>query len=171
MRINNLVVVMLGFLLLAGSAMAGPAQVPTGFRDLVWGASPDKKLKKHPGSPATGDIAIYQRRSGKHPPSLFKVPVAEEAYSFLKGRFFQGNAWVDGRANYRKLLTVLTRKYGQPAQTDERRNVTKWKWPDSPVEVLLAYDQEFDRATVTYVNQGLIASAPTEAKAASEAAQ
>ena len=155
MRINSLVVV-LGFLLFVGPAMASLADAPKGFRDFVWGAAPTKELKKIP-VPSSGDIAVYQPRPGKTLPPLFKVPVAEEAYSFSNGKFFRGNAWVDGKENFEKIKAALVKQYGQASMTDERKNFRMWKWPDSSVEVRLAYDEKFSRATVTYVNPGLTA--------------
>ena len=160
MRIKSIGLVTLGLLLFVGSAAAQPTEAPKGFRDLAWGAAPTKKLKKNPG-PANGDLAVYRPRV-KNPLPLFDVPVAEEAYSFSKGRFFSANAWLDGRNNFERIKSALTKKYGQPAETvnnygrfsviGERRNLWLWKWPDSPVEIRLAYSEKFSRATVTYLN-------------------
>ena len=157
MRINSVVAVAIVFQLLS-PMVAGAADAPNGFRGLAWGAAPDKKLKTN-SVPATGDIAVYRPRVGK-PLPLFKVPVAEEAYSFSKGKFFSASAWLDGKENFEKIKAALIEKYGQPSETinnydrfsvaSERRNLWLWKWPGSPVEVRLTYSEKFARATGTY---------------------
>jgi len=177
MRSNHIVIAILGFLLFAGPALAGSPEAPKGFRDLAWGASPSKKLKKPLGS-STGGIAIYQPRPGKRLPPLFKVPVAEEAYSFSKGKFFSASAWLDGKENFEKIEAALIKTYGQASKTinnydrrfvtNKRKNLRKWKWPDSPVEVRLTYDEEYSRATVTYVHTRLNISDTTSASDAAE---
>jgi hypothetical protein len=155
MRINSAVVVIFWFLLL-GPAVAGAADAPKGFRDLAWGASPGKQLKKTPSTMGS-DITLYLPRPGKPLPPLFNLPVAEEAYSFSNGKFFSASAWLDGKENFEKIKAALIETYGQASVTDERRNLRIWKWPDNPVEVRLAYHDKFSRATVTYVNPGLTA--------------
>jgi signal peptidase I len=166
MRINSVSVVVVAIVIqLLNPMVAVAADVPNGFRDLAWGAAPDKKLKKTT-VPATGDIAVYRPRAVK-PLPLFKVPVAEEACSFSKGKFFSASAWLDGKENFEKVRTALIEKYGQPSETinnydrfsvaAERRNLWLWKWPESPVEVRLTYSEKYSRATVTYVNPGLTA--------------
>ncbi len=165
MRINSRNIVVLGFLLYVGSVVAGAADAPKGFRDFVWGAPPKKEIKKI-SVPVSDDIAVYVPSRGKTLSPLFKVPVAEEAYSFSKGKFFKGNAWMDGKENFDKIKAALIKKYGQPAATDERKKFTLWKWPDSPVEVRLAYDDKFSRATVTYFNPALYVSSSDAATGA-----
>jgi len=176
MRINSIVVAVLGFLLL-GSAVASPADAPKGFRHLTWGAAPDKYLEKT-SAPAAGDITLYRPRPGKPLPPLFKVAVAEESYSFSEGKFFSANAWLDGKENFEKILAALIKRYGQPSETinnyvrhfvpNERKNLKIWKWPDSPVEVRLTYDEKYSRATVTYINARLNVSNTTAASSAAE---
>lgn len=178
MRIDSIVIAILGFLLFAGPADAGPPDTPKGFRDLAWGASPSEKLQKRPSSPPAGDIAIYQPRPGKPLPPLFKVPVAEEAYFFSKGKFFSASTWLDGKENFEKILAALIKKYGQASETinnyarhftpNERKNLRIWKWPDSPVEVRLTYDEKNSRATVTHVHTRLNAADTTSASNAAK---
>lgn len=153
MRINRRIVAILGSLLLS-TAVAGAAQAPTGFRDLTWGAPPDKQMKSIP-APVGGDMAMYKPAPGRASSPLFQVPVAEEEYSFSKGRFFSASAWIDGQENFAKIRAALIEAYGQPSVTDARKNFRIWKWPDSPVEVRLSYDDKFSRATVTYINTSL----------------
>lgn len=150
---NHIIVAVIGVFLFQGFAAAGPAAPPKGFRQLTWGASPDKYLKAVTGLSTPG-ISLYRPRSGKRPPPLFKVPVAEEAYSFAKGKFFSASAWIDGSDNYTKIKTALVEAYGDPAASKEgdTNNFSVWKWPGSSVEVRLAYHYKFARATVTYIN-------------------
>jgi hypothetical protein len=175
MRINGVVAVAIVFQLL-NPLVAGAADAPNGFRGLAWGAVPDKKLKKTP-VPATGDIAVYRPGADK-PLPLFKVPVAEEAYSFSKGKFFSASAWLDGKENFEKIKAALIEKYGQPSETinnydrfsvaSERRNLWLWKWPESPVEIRLTYSEKYSRATVTYINPWLNVSDTTAASSAAK---
>ncbi len=150
MRINSAVVVAIVFQLL-GPMIAGAADTPNGFRDLTWGASPGKQLNKE-STPYAVDITLYRPRPGKPLPPLFKVPVAEEVYSFSKGKFFSASVWLDGKESFEKIKSALIETYGQPSVTDERKNLRIWKWPDSPVEIRLSYNDKYSRATVTYVN-------------------
>lgn len=138
----------LGLLFLVSSANA--AEAPKGFRDFAWGAAPHKELKKMPVA-SHDDVAVYQPRTRKTLPPLFKVPVAEESYSFSNAKFFMGNAWVDGKENFEKIKVALIKTYGQPEVIDERKNFRIWKWPDSPIEVRLSYNEKFSRATITYI--------------------
>ena len=150
MRTNSTVIAIL-LILLSGPAVAGSADAPNGFRQLTWGAPPGKHLKEAPTPPTRG-IALYKPRPGKPLPPLFDVPVAEEAYTFSKGGFFSASAWIDGSENFARIMAALVKAYGQPAITNERKNLRIWKWADSPVEVRLAYHYKFARATVTYIN-------------------
>lgn len=176
MRIINGVVVVAIMLQFLNPMLAGAGVAPNGFRDLVWGAAPDKKLKKN-SIPATGDTEVYRPRANK-PSPLFKVPVAEEAYSFSKGKFFSASAWLDGKENFEKVRAALIEKYGQPSETinsydrfsvaAERRNLWLWKWPESPVEIRLTYSEKYSRATVSYVHTRLNAVDTTGASAAAQ---
>ena len=156
MRINRRIVAILGSFLLS-TAVAGAAPAPKGFRDLTWGASPGKHMTSV-SAPIGGDSAMYKPTRGRTPSPLFQVPVAEEEYSFSKGRFFSASAWIDGKENFARIRAALIKAYGQPAAADERKNFRIWKWPDSTVEVRLSYDDKFSRATITYINTSMEAS-------------
>jgi hypothetical protein len=153
MRIDRIVAITI-VLQLLGSGVAKAADAPTGYRDVRWATSPGKALKKEP-APYAGDVALYRPRPDKTLAPLYEVPVAEEVYSFLKGRFFSASAWLDGKDNFEKIKIALQATYGQPTVTDEHKNLRIWQWPDSPVEVRLSYNEKFARATVTYVNTRL----------------
>lgn len=171
MRVNSTIVAILVFLSL-GPAVAAPAEAPKGFRQLTWGASPNKHLMEAPG-PAARGITLYRPRAGKKPlPRLYNVPVAEEVYSFSKGKFFSASAWLDGKDNFEKILAALIEKYGQPSeainnydrdfQPQKRKNLRIWKWPDSPVEIRLGHDEVYFRTTVTYLNPAVKSSEAAE---------
>ncbi len=164
MRVNSTIVAILVFLSL-GPAVAAPAEAPKGFRQLTWGASPNKHLMEAPG-PAARGITLYRPRPGKKPlPRLFNVPVAEEVYSFLEGKFFSASVRLDGKDNHEKILAALIEKFGQPSevvnnydrhfQPNKRKNLRIWKWPDSPVEIRLGHDEVYFRTTVTYLNSAV----------------
>ena len=156
MRINSVVAVVIVLQFLA-SVLASAADAPQGYRNLPWAASPGKSLEKEPG-PYAADVALYRPRPGNTLAPLYAIPVAEEVYSFMQGRFFSASAWLDGRDNFGKISTALMEAYGQPAVTDEHRHLRIWKWPDSPVEVRLSYSDKFSRATVTCINTRLDAA-------------
>jgi hypothetical protein len=151
--INSVAVLVLGFLLIVPTVSLA-AEPPTGFRDLKWGSSPSASLKKFSG-PTSDGITMYVPASGKTPPPLFGTPVAEEAYSFSRGKFYSGSAWFDGQANFEKLKTALVKAYGQPSFANEKMNLWKWKWPRSQIEVHLSYQEKFSRTTVTFVNNAI----------------
>lgn len=148
MRINSVVVVIvLQFMV---SVAANAVDVPKGYRDLAWGASPGRHLKKEPAP--YEDITLYRPHPGTPVPPLYGVPVDGEAYYFTKNRFFSASIWVDGREAYMKIMATLMKTYGRPAVIDGHKNLNVWTWPDSPVEVRLAYNDKFGRTTVTYIN-------------------
>src|ERR1044071_3411407 len=89
---------------------------------------------------------------GKAPQPFLGLPVAEEAYSFSHGRFYSGSVWLDGRANFEKAKAELVKAYGQPAFSNPRLDLHKWKWPRSKVEVSLSYQARVQRTTITFVN-------------------
>jgi len=153
MRLNSAIVLVLGFLL-AIPAISSAAEPPNGFRILKWGSSPDAGLKKYSG-PTSDGITMYVPASGQALAPLFEVPIAEEAYSFSKGKFYSGSAWADGQGNFEKLKSALTKTYGQPTFTSEKLNLWKWKWPSKKIEVHLSYQTKFSRTTVTFVNNAI----------------
>ena len=83
-------------LLFASTSIAGP-EPPTGFRNFKWGVPPRSTLKKFSG-PTDEGLTMYIPLSKKAEP-LFDIPVAEEDYSFVHGKFYQGDAYFDGEAN------------------------------------------------------------------------
>lgn len=132
---------------------AGAVEPPKGFRSITWGSSPSSGLKKMAG-PNDG-VTMYVPASSKSPPPLFELPIAEEVYSFSKGKFYSGSAWLDGQETFEKMKAVLTKTYGQPSFANERLKLWKWKWPGTQIEVHLSYQTKFSRTTVTFVNNGI----------------
>ena len=129
---------------------------PKGFRSLNWGATVPAGMKKIAG-PTSDGTSLYIPRTiaGKILQPLFAVPVAEEAYSFTRGRFYSGSAWLDGRAMFERMKIELTKAYGQPTFSNPNLELYKWKWVDKRVEVHLSYQAKFQRTTVTYVNDSI----------------
>jgi hypothetical protein len=152
MRPKSVAVLILWFLLFA-SAVSSAAEPPKGFRNFKWGSAPNASLKK--SSDPTSDISMYVPASGKTPLPLFDVPVAEEAYSFSKGKFFSGDAWFNGQENFEKVKAALFKAYGQPSFANEEMNLWKWKWAGKQIEVHLSYQAKFSRTTVTFVNNAI----------------
>jgi hypothetical protein len=148
-----------------GPAGAGTVP-PQGFRGLTWGAAPDQRLQAQPVTDSNG-VTVYLPRAGKRPKPLLGIPVAEEAFSFSGGKFFSGSAWVDGKGNYTRARKAIEKKYGAPAHkaghydrdklADENKSLAVWTWRDSPVEVRLAFNEQFARTTVTFLNRDMLA--------------
>jgi len=153
MRSKSAVVLILGFLLVA-PVVSGATETPNGFRNIEWGSSPNASLKNFSG-PTSDGITIYVPASGKTPPPLFEVPVAEEAYCFSEDKFYSGCAWFDGQGNFEKVKEALLKAYGQPSFVNEKMTLWKWKWPQKQIEVHLYYEAKFSRTTVTFVNKAI----------------
>jgi hypothetical protein len=190
-RSNRVAVpLLLSFLLVAGCATTKDLNTrpgaPQGFRSLHWGALPANELAVDP-STITGDLSVYRPAPGRKPRPLFGVAVAEEAYSFYKGQFFSGSAWMDGDENLARIKAALTKRYGEPAKqisgydrhsttSEPQRSAYKdmwvWAWPDSTAQVRLSFHAIHRRATVTYINEAIrkSATAPAKKPAAAEKA-
>ena len=91
----------------------------------------------------------------KKPEPLFDVPVAEEDYSFVHGKFYQGDAYLDGEPNLLKMKNALVQAFGNPSFTNENLKIWKWKWPKKSIEIDLHYQAKFSRSTVTYSNSAI----------------
>lgn len=134
--------------------LATASDPPKGFRSFTWGSSPNSSLKKLSG-PTSDGTTLYVPTAGKKPAALFGLPIAEEAYSFTRGKFYSGSAWLDGRENFDKMKAALIRAYGPPSFSNDRLDLFKWKWPRAQIEVHLYYQAKFSRTTVTYLNNAL----------------
>lgn len=139
---------------LSVSVSGAASEPPSGFRTTKWGAHPASGLKKLTG-PTSDGTSIYVPSSGKKPQPLFDIPVAEEAYSYTRGKFYSGSAWLDGQANLEKIKVALSKAYGPPSFANEQSYLWKWKWPAKQIEVHLYYQSKFSRTTVTFLNNGI----------------
>ena len=129
------------------------ADPPKGFRNLKWGDPPPVTLKKFSGP--TDGVTMYVPSGGKKPQDLYDVPVAEEAYYFSKAGLYSADAWIDGKENYDKMKRALTKAFGDPAFSNEKSNIYKWKWPNRKIEIQLYYQVKFSRTSVTFSNKGI----------------
>ncbi len=146
----RLIALVASIILFALAAEAG--EPPAGFRTFKWGSHPRSGLKKITD---TGDgLTMYIPTAAAKLP-LFDLPIAEEDYSFSKGKFYSGDAYLDGEANLQKMKAALTKAFGTPSFVNESLRVWKWKWPKSSVEVHLSYQVKFARTTVTFVNSAI----------------
>jgi hypothetical protein len=127
---------------------------PSGYRTFKWGAAPGATLKKMMG-PTDEGISMYVPLKGKSVGPLFDLPVAEEDYSFSHGKFFQGEAYLDGADMLQKMKTILIEKFGKPTFVNENLKVWKWKWPVGSIEVDLTYQASFSRTTVRFANNAI----------------
>jgi hypothetical protein len=135
-------------------AIAATGEPPTGFRSFKWGAPPRSGLKKIMG-PTDEGLTMYAPLSPKKPDPLFDIPVAEEDYSFVHGKFYQGDAYLDGEPNLLKMKNALVQAFGNPSFTNESLKIWKWKWPKKAIEIDLHYQAKFLRTTVTYSNSAI----------------
>jgi hypothetical protein len=126
---------------------------PKGFRSLAWGALVAKGMVKVTG-PTSDGTSLYSPSAAqaKNLQPILGVPVAEEAYSFSRGRFYSGSAWIDGQSNFDAVKTSLIKAYGQPAFANSGMHVYKWKWPGNKIEIHLSYQAKLQRTTLTYLN-------------------
>lgn len=131
-------------------SLAEQNPAPKGFRNFAWGTPPTKNLKKAVG-PVDG-VTMYVPKDANKLVPLHNISVVEEAYSFSHGKFYQGEAWIDGQENFDKIKAALTKQYGQPTSSSSGQSLYKWKWPNSKIEVHLYYQAKFSRASVRYVN-------------------
>ncbi len=182
---NCVAILLLNALLIAGCATTGEMDAdpgaPQGFGELSWGESPGNELQNQTVA-ITGDLSVCRPASSTRQRQLLGVPVAEEAYTFYKGQFYSGSAWLDGDENFNRIKAALTRRYGEPAKQVagyDRRSTTSepqrsaykdmwvWQWPDSAAEVRLSFHAIHRRATVTYINEAIrrSAAAPAEESA------
>lgn len=140
-------------MMIAFLSVSAWADTPTGFRELKWGSSPPRSLKKLADN--GGGLTVYTPAAGTVPAPLFGLPVAEEAYEFSKLRFYSGSAWLDGRENFGKAKEALTKLYGPPTFSNQASELFKWRWPGGKVEVQLYFQAKFSRTTITFSNDGI----------------
>ena len=113
-----------------------------------------RSLKKYSG-PTFDGITGYVQVTGKTPSPLFETPVVEELYSFANGKFYSGDAFLDGRDNFAKVKAALYQAYGQPSFVNEKLGIWKWKWQGTKIEVHLSYQTKFSRTWVTFQNYAI----------------
>lgn len=133
------------------SAIGSP---PTGFRSYKWGAAPRAELKKLMG-PTDEGLTMYTPRASKKTEPLFDLPVAEEDYAFVHGKFYQGEAYLDGETNFQKMKAALTAQFGEPTFANENLRVYRWKWPRQKIEVTLSFQASFARTTVAFASSAI----------------
>jgi len=141
------------FLFLVTVTVAAIGEPPTGFRNFKWGAPPGSSLKKFSG-PTDEGLTMYVPLS-KKPEPLFNIPVAEEDYSFVHGKFYQGDAYLDGAPSLQRMKNALVQAFGNPSFTNENLKIWKWKWPKRSIEIQLYYQAKFARTTVTFSDSAI----------------
>jgi hypothetical protein len=140
--------------LVSFSVAAAPGDPPKGFRTVKWGAAPTAGLKKFAG-PTDDGTSLYILAKGKKSQPLFDIPVAEEDYSYTKGKFYAGNAYLDSQPNLERMKAALSKAYGPPTFVNEKLNIWAWEWPRSKIKVSLSYQAKFARTTVTFLNNSI----------------
>ena len=126
------------------------ANPPAAFRSLAWGAAPFPGLRRYAGAP--GGLTLYASNTPARPIDLFGVPVASELYHFAFGRFYLGQAFLDGRENFLAMKSALTAAYGRPSLRNDLTQVYAWQWDDAKVEVRLRYQARYEKSTVEFRN-------------------
>jgi hypothetical protein len=79
---------------------------------------------------------------------MFDIPVREEDYAFVHGKFYQGNAYLD-EPNVQKMKATLISKFGNPTFVNERLKLYQWKWPKDQIEMRLY------RTTIMFSNSAI----------------
>ena len=142
------------FLFFVAVAVAATGEPPIGYRSFKWGAPPRNGLKKIMG-PTDEGLTMYVPLSSKTPGPLFDIHVAEEDYSFVHGKFYQGDAYLEGEPNLQRMKNALVQAFGNPSFTNENLKIWKWKWPKRSIEIQLYYEAKFSRTTVTFSNSAV----------------
>ena len=138
----------MGLLLLAvtlSGAFAADGPAPAEFRGLKWGSAPTKSLKK-----VSRDVWTTGKGTQN---SFLEIPVAEDAYMFENNKLFGGQLFFDGADNFSKLKRVLITQFGPPDFANNSRQIFKWKWAASGVEVTLYYQSNFQRTTISFTKK------------------
>ena len=130
------------------------AKPPTGYRNFEWG-SPPRAGFRMVMEPTDEGVAFYTVLASKTPESLFDLPVAEEAYTFVYGKFCAGNAFLEGETNFQKMKSTLVNKFGNPTFANENLRTYTWRWPQERIEVSLNIEAKSARSTVTFSNTAL----------------
>lgn len=151
---NHKILTAATILVLAATNISAIGEPPNGFRNFKWGAPPRAGLKKLMG-PTDEGVAMYIPLASEKPEPLFDLPVAEEDYAFVHGKFYQGEAYLDGEANFQKMKTTLVTKFGNPTFSNENLRIYKWKWPREKIEVALSFQLKFARTTVMFANSAI----------------
>ena len=141
------------FVLVFSIVVVASGEPPTGFRNFKWGASPRSTLKKFSG-PTDEGLTMYVPLS-KKPEPLYGIPVAEEDYAFVHGKFYQGDVFLDGEPNLQKMKDALVHVYGNPTFTNENLKIWKWNWPQQSIEIQLYFQAKFARTTATFSNSAI----------------
>ncbi len=124
---------------------------PEGFRHLVWGnPAPKSGLKMVADNDG---VQMFIPDPPSIPEPLFGIPIAEESFSFSYGRFYKGDLWFDGKANFKRMRAALTEHYGPAQEFLPKVSLWKWKWTEDDVEVRLYYNKT--RSTLTLLNTSL----------------
>ena len=152
---RNLRLVAVGISLFsAGLAIAATEQPPTGFRNYKWGTTRHSGLKRIM-EPTDEGLTMYVPATPKKPDPMFDIPVIEEDYSFVHGKFYSGDVYLDGEANLQKMKAALIKNFGNPTFTNDNLKVWKWKWPKQQIEIQLYFQAKFARTTVTFSNSAI----------------
>jgi hypothetical protein len=58
-----------------------------------------------------------------------------EVYSFLHGKFYQGDAFLDGTPNLENMKAALVNAFRNPSFANENLKIWRWKWPEKQIEI------------------------------------
>jgi hypothetical protein len=129
----------------------GSGSPPDGFRSMKWGDPPGPDMHLF-SSVKTDDLSLYKPTRCD---AFLGLPVAEELYGFAKGRLYEGWVWLDGLDRAREVRVRISALYGPPSFANEYSQLWRWKWPDSPVEITLTYEEKFDRVSVMFFTRAI----------------
>ncbi len=130
----------------SGIVLAASGQPPKGFGEKKWGVTSTAGLKKIMG-PTSDGTSLYA--STKSPKALHGIPIREESYSFTKGKFYSGSAYLSSSADLMAMKVALTKAHGAADFSNDHKKIWRWKWPKESVEIVLY------SGTVTYENKGI----------------
>jgi hypothetical protein len=65
----------------------------------------------------------------------------------------QGHAWFDGESNFHKIKAALTAVFGPPSFTNERLQLSKWKWSRPRIQIQFYYEEKHKKSTLEYMKE------------------
>jgi hypothetical protein len=120
---------------------------PTGAPGRRWGSAPGHDLKQY-GSATDDGLTMFVPKQA--PPPLEGVPVKQQDLQYDHKRLYAVDYYIEGDAGRDMVRGALIKKYGTPIAYNENTKYYKWSWPLRRIEIVMSYETQFKRTTVTF---------------------